>query len=70
MKKSIELSYEAYLNGTGDTDGECSETLRRVSAETETKLEAGTLTTADLGDYEEAAAHAAFYAGFLAAKNM
>ena len=66
-ESTIEILYEAYLEDDATMGTKFDADLRRVSETMDSKLESGRLTTSDLADYEEAAAHAAFYAGFRAA---
>lgn len=68
MNETVETLFDAYLEGEGMT--ELNEALRKVSTGLDAKLAAGTLTSEDLAEYEAAAAHAAFYAGFNAAKEL
>lgn len=63
----IEVLYEEYLEGNETMGTKFDADLKRVSETIDSKLESGKLTTLDLADYEEAAAHAAFYAGYRAA---
>ena len=64
----VEELYTEYIENEAAKNGdELHENWRRISAELDRKLTAGTITTADLARYEEAVAHAAFFAGFTAA---
>lgn len=68
MNDTVETLFDAYLEGEGMT--ELNKELREVSSGLDAKLAAGTLTCEDLAEYEAVAAHAAFYAGFNAAKEL
>lgn len=65
MNNTVETLFNAYLEGEGMTD--LNKTLSEVSGEVDKRMENGVLTSEDLAGYEEAAARAAFYAGFTAA---
>lgn len=65
MNNTVETLFNAYLEGEGMTD--LNKTLSEVSGEVDKRMENGALTCEDLAGYEEAAARAAFYAGFNAA---
>ena len=68
MNKTVEIIYNSYLEDQdAAVPAELTANLSRISAAADDKLEAGSLTCGDLGDYEEAAQHKAFYAGFYAA---
>lgn len=69
-KMMIEALYEEYTEGNAKLKSEYNDQLKKVSAALDEKLSAGKLTTTDLADYEEATAHAAFYAGVKAAVNF
>lgn len=69
-KMMIEALYEEYLEGNEKLKSEYSDQLSRLSGIMDEKLSAKELTTSDLADYEETAAHAAFYAGVKAAINL
>lgn len=66
----IEALYQEYLNGNEILKSTYSGKLSEVSAMMDQKLSDGEIAMEDLGKYEEAAAHAAFYAGFKAVFNL
>lgn len=71
MNKTVEIIYNSYLEDQeAAVPHELAADLSRISAAADDKLEAGSLTCADLGEYEEAAQHKAFYAGFYAALEL
>lgn len=57
----------AYIDGDKPFQTEREEDVSIVSATLDGKVEAGTVSYEDLGEYEEAARRAGFYAGFKAA---
>lgn len=64
----IEALYEEYIEEeAGRRTDELHETWRKISADLDRKLAAGTLTTMDLARYEEIVSRAAFHAGYTAA---
>lgn len=68
MNKTIETLFSEYLeSGLNDIPQEIADTLVKVSAETEAKLDEGQLNYEDLAQHQEVAERAAYYAGFYAA---
>ena len=63
----IEALYDEYIETAGARQDGLHATWRKISADLDRKLAAGTLTTMDLARYEEAVSCAAFHAGYTAA---
>ena len=66
-REIIEVLYEDYIEEAGSRQDGLHAKWRKISADLDQKLAAGTLTTMDLAKYEEVVSHAAFHAGYTAA---